>query len=145
MKVAVVEPCGAIVKTASLGYLFSTFTVLAPRPGFLTRLPLPSCRLASGVPAGTNDASLYGWAGSAVARSLIAKRTPSAVGDVKILEAAEEPPQISLSTAACIVSDMSSLSDSSMLISRAWTSRTAVGGVSRLWGVMAGVKAGRGR
>src|SRR4051812_9055218 len=94
MRDALPAPAGAMLITTSLGYLFSTFTVLGPRPGRLMRLPLASCRLASGPDGGRNCAIVYACAGSAVASAWITERSAPAAGDRAIWADAAEPPQI---------------------------------------------------
>src|SRR2546430_12501605 len=92
MSAVEVEPAGARVSTASVSPLSSTFSVLGPLVDFLMTAPLPSWRLASGVPVGRNAATGYGCVGSAGGNPLIAVRTPSAAREGAIPDSAHEPP-----------------------------------------------------
>src|SRR5947208_1411380 len=128
MKVAAFELGGASDSTTSLSYLFSTFKVLTPRPGFLMRLPLLSWRFMAGADAGRNGANLYWCAGSAVDSPWMAVRIISAVDVPTMLVNAEDPAQIARVLVADSVSTMRPFSTSSWTTSVWWAERTASGG-----------------
>src|SRR2546421_6200713 len=93
MTVAVLDPCGASVTTLSLAPWFASLSCPRPPDAFLICCPLGRRRLAPEIGAGRNAPKVYGWLGSAVARSFAARRIRSAEGPRLSSPSAVEPAQ----------------------------------------------------